>query len=434
MDSTGTNSGSNSSSNQDGYRDALKQRVIREIDARANQLIEASHEIHANPEVAFQEHKAHALLTGEVEKAGLNVTRHACGLDTAFISEFGSGDAQVAIISEYDALPNIGHACGHNIIATAGLGASLALEALGKDLPGRVRYLGTPAEEAGNGKELMAQKGAFEQLDAAMMVHPAGLNLVTMPSLAVSEVLVTYTGKSAHAAGMPHEGVNALDALVTAYQSVAQLRQHIRPNERIHGIFHETGSAPNIVPDKASGTFFVRGAHAEMLAALKKRVEACFHAGALATGCEVKIEWAMADYLEIKNNWSIAKRYQQNAEALGREFYDMERGKAVFSGSTDMGNVSHRVPSIHPMIACAPPNIIIHNPEFARWARSETGDLAVLDGAKSLAMTAIDVLSDDDLRKESRARFDETAKASEVALQQAYNTDGNAELGGCGCC
>ena len=280
----------------------------------------------------------------------------------------------------------------------------------------------------------MAQQGAFDHLDAAMMVHPAGLNLVTMPSLAVSEVLVTYTGKPAHAAGMPHKGINALDALVTAYQSIAQLRQHIRPSERIHGIFHETGAAPNIVPDKASGTFFVRGAHADMLAALKKRVEACFHAGAIATGCEVTIEWAMADYLEIKNSWSLARRYQENAESLGREFYDLERGAPVFSGSTDMGNVSHRVPSIHPMIACAPPNIIIHNPEFAQWAGSETGDLAVLDGAKSLAMTAIDVLADEALRAESHARFHETASASELALQQAYNRDGNAQLGGCGCC
>ncbi len=363
------------------------------------------------------------------------VRKHACGLETAFISDFGFGDACVGILSEYDALPGIGHACGHNIIATAGLGAALALASLKDRLPGRIRYLGTPAEETGNGKELMAQKGAFEGLDAAMMVHPSGTNLITMPSLAVNEVRVTYTGKAAHAAAMPFAGVNALDALVTAYQSIAQLRQHIRPNQRIHGIFTETGLAPNIVPDRAAGTFYVRAGDGEELAALKKRVRHCFEAGALATGCEVQIDWAIADYLEIKNSWPIAERFQANAENLGRQFHDLDRAiRGGSAGSTDMGNVSHRVPSIHPMIACAPPNIVIHNPEFARWAGSETGDQAALDGAKALAMTAIDVLCDTQLRETAHAQFASTAARSTRALELAYTQDGDHSLGGCGCC
>lgn len=415
--------------------DDLKKQACAYIDAQAAMLIDMSHDIHAHPEIAFQEHHAHAALTDCVAAAGLDVTRHACGLETAFISSFGAGDACVGILSEYDALPSIGHACGHNIIATAGLGAALSLASLGERLPGRVRYLGTPAEETGNGKELMAQQGAFDGLDAAMMVHPAGIDLITMPSLAVNEVRVTYTGKAAHAAAMPFAGVNALDALVTAYQSIAQLRQHIRPNERIHGIFNESGLAPNIVPDRAVGTFYVRAGDGEELAALKHRVRNCFEAGALATGCEVHIDWAPADYLEIKNSWAIAERYKANAEDLGRTFVDLERAiRGGSAGSTDMGNVSHRVPSIHPMISCAPPNIVIHNPEFARYAGSETGDRAALDGAKALAMTAIDVLCDHRLRATAHAQFNETAERSARALELAYSSHGDASLGGCGCC
>ena len=323
-------------------------------------------------------------------------------MDTAFISSFGEGDTEVGILSEYDALPGIGHACGHNIIATTGLGASLALAKLNGELPGKVRYLGTPAEESGNGKELMARQGAFNGLDAAMMVHPAGIDLITMPSLAVNEVRVTYTGKAAHASAMPFAGVNALDALVTAYQSIAQLRQHIKQSERIHGIFNEAGLAPNIVPDHAVGTFYVRAENGLALADLKSRVQNCFEAGALAAGCEVQIDWALGDYLEIKDSWAIAERYKQNAESLGRDFFPLEKMPSSGAGSTDMGNISHRVPSIHPMIACAPPSVVIHNPEFAKWAASERGDKAVIDGAKSLAMTAIDVLTDKKMMQQAK--------------------------------
>ncbi|MED5323991.1 MAG: M20 family metallopeptidase, partial [Pseudomonadota bacterium] len=333
-------------------REALKKQACVIIDDMSDALISASHAIHARPELAFEEHFAHGLLTDRVEEAGLPVERGACGLDTAFISSFGDTGVEVGILSEYDALPGIGHACGHNIIATSGLGAVLALSKLGAALPGRVRYLGTPAEEAGGGKEIMAQHGAFDGLDAAMMVHPAGVNLVTMPSVAMNEVRVTFTGKAAHASAMPFAGVNALDALVSSYQSIAQLRQHIRQNERIHGIFNEAGLAPNIVPDRAVGTFYVRAADGMALADLKKRVKNCFEAGALASGCELEIQWALGDYLEIKDCWPIAERYKTNAESLGRSFFPLEKMPTTGAGSTDMGNISHRVPSIHPMISC----------------------------------------------------------------------------------
>ncbi|MGB1895807.1 MAG: M20 family metallopeptidase [Parvibaculales bacterium] len=417
----------------------LKKQVCDIIDDMADELVDASHAIHAKPEIAFEEKFAHGLLTDKVEAAGLSVERHACGLDTAFISSFGDGDREVGILSEYDALPGIGHACGHNIIATTGLGASLALAKLNGALPGKVRYLGTPAEESGNGKELMARQGAFNGLDAAMMVHPAGIDLITMPSLAVNEVRVTYTGKAAHASAMPFAGVNALDALVTAYQSIAQLRQHIKQSERIHGIFNEAGLAPNIVPDHAVGTFYVRAENGLALAELKTRVQNCFEAGALAAGCEVQIDWALGDYLEIKDSWAIAERYQQNAESLGRNFFPLEKMPTSGAGSTDMGNISHRVPSIHPMIACAPPSVVIHNPEFAKWAGSEKGDKAVIDGAKSLAMTAIDVLTDKKMMQQAKDDFAATAEFSAQSIAQAWHGEGghengDAALGGCGCC
>ncbi|MBN4051762.1 M20 family metallopeptidase [Parvibaculum lavamentivorans] len=412
----------------------LKKNICSAIDAMADELITISHEIHANPELAFQEHKAAKLLSARVEKEGLAVTREAFGLETAYSTEFGTKGPTVGILSEYDALPGIGHSCGHNIIAVTGLGAALALSKLNGSLPGRVRYLGTPAEEQGGGKELMAQEGAFDGLDAAMMVHPAGIDLTTMPCICVSEVEIIYHGKSAHASAMPHAGVNALDALITAYQTIAQLRQHIRPTERIHGIIKEGGLAPNIVPDLASGVYFVRAANAIELAELKKRVHACFEAGALATGCTVDIRWAKADYLDMKTSWPIADAYEANARSLGRDFFPLDKLPSGSAGSTDMGNVSHRVPSIHPMIASAPPSVVIHNPEFARWAASDLGDKACLDGAKSLAMTAIDFMTSKEMQTAAKAGFAETAESSARSVGAAYNPEGSTALGGCGCC
>jgi len=410
---------------------SLKQRVCESIDRHASMLIDTSHRIHSTPELAFHEHEAAKLLTARVEHAGLSVQRGAYGLETAYAADFGEGAPGVAILSEYDALPGIGHSCGHNIIAVIGLGASIALSELKGSLPGRVRYLGTPAEEKGGGKELMARQGAFEGVDAAMMVHPSDIDLATMPCICVSEVKVTYYGKSAHASAMPHAGLNALDALVTAYQSVAQLRQHIRATERIHGIFTKAGDAPNIVPDEARGIFYVRAANAGDLAALKKRVHNCFEAGALSSGCTLDVKWAQADYLDMKTSWPLARAYQANAESLGRDFFPYEKLPAAAAGSTDMGNVSHRVPSIHPMIACAARGVVIHNPEFARWAASETGDQACLDGAKALAMTAIDYLADGRLRSAAAEEFAKTADVSSEAINAAFDPAGEADIGGC---
>ncbi len=386
---------------------ALKQIACDRVDELAQPLIDVSRDIHAHPELAFAEHHACAVLCDTLAAHGLPVQRSVYGLETAFESEFAGGadGPRVAVLAEYDALPGIGHACGHNLIATAALGATLALAAVRDQLRGTVRLLGTPAEEKGGGKELMMRAGAFDGVDAAMMMHPSGINLTTMPCICVAEVRVEYHGRAAHASAMPHRGINALDGLLLAYQAISNLRQHIQSTERIHGIVTDGGMAPNIVPDFAAGEFYVRAANLKDLARLKPRVQACFEAGAKGSGCEVDVKWAGVDYMDLNTSAPLASSFQRNAESLGRVFFPMEKLPAGSSGSTDMGNVSYNVPSIHPMLAAAPSNVMIHHPDFAKWAGSEMGDKAALDGAKALAMTAIDYLSSPALQNEARRAF-----------------------------
>ena len=388
--------------------EAIYQSINTAIDDAADDLIEASHAIHANPELAFKEYFACETLTKTLQRYDFEVETGVFTLETAFETQLNDADAgpTVAILAEYDALPGIGHACGHNIIATTALGATLGLRQVAQHLPGHIRLLGTPAEEKGGGKELMARAGAFDGVDAAMMIHPAGMNLASMPCICVAEVEVVYHGRSSHASAMPHKGINALDGLLLAYQAISNLRQHIRPTERIHGIITEGGAAPNIVPDRTSGQFYVRAANEKDLARLKPRVQACFEAGAQGSGCEVEVNWANVDYLDLNTNWPLADQFQMHAESIGREFISYDEALGFGAGSTDMGNVSHRVPSIHPMLAVAPPNVVIHNPEFATWAASERGDAAVIDGAKALAMTAADYLLSPALQQQARHAFD----------------------------
>lgn len=387
----------------------LKRRACRHIEAEQERLLALSARIHAHPELRFEEHQASGWLADYLESIGFQVERRAYGLETAFAARLGSGEPRVAVLCEYDALPGIGHACGHNVIGAAGAGAGVGLAAVIGELGGSVVVLGTPAEEGGGGKVLMGQAGAFDGLAAAMMVHPAGMDLTAMDVLAVSSLEVVYEGRAAHAAAFPHEGRNALDALVTAYSAVAQLRQHIRPTERVHGIITDGGRAPNIVPARAAGTFMVRSPDAEGLVRLKARVEACFRAGAEATGCQVELHPHGVDYGEMWSNDTLTTAFERNAGQLGRRLVVPREASAPVSGSTDMGNVSQWVPSIHPMLAVSPPDVPLHSVEFARWAASASGDRAVLDGAKALAMTAIDVLGDAGLRAAARAAFDTRA-------------------------
>ncbi|MET0902940.1 MAG: M20 family metallopeptidase [Acidimicrobiales bacterium] len=383
---------------------AVKERLRADVESRAARLLDVSHEIHAHPETNYEEHFAHDLLTGVLEEAGLAVERRAYGVDTAFAARAGESGPTIAVLLEYDALPGIGHACGHNIIATAGLGAGLATAALATEAGGRVVVLGTPAEEGGGGKILMARQGAFDDVDAAVMVHPAGDDLARMQVIAVQELTATYTGVAAHAAAFPHRGRNALDAAVLGYLNVAALRQHTLPDERIHGVFREGGEKPNIVPARAVTEWMVRSTSIATLEPLKERVAACLEAGATAAGCAVDIVWKSVVYADMLDNEAMVSLYAANVEALGRPVSEPQ-GDAAVVGSTDMGNVSYLVPSIHPMIAAAPSGLPIHTPEFATHARAASGDRAVVDGAVALAWTVADLWLRDGALEAVRTEF-----------------------------
>ncbi|HAQ22668.1 MAG TPA: amidohydrolase [Acidimicrobiaceae bacterium] len=381
----------NQKTSKDPVEDA-RRHVCERVDELASILVEASHSIHSNPELNFEEHHAHELLTGILESQGLRVERGACGLSTAFRSDVGEEGPIIAVLCEYDALPVIGHACGHNIIATAGIGAGLAAAAVARDLGGRIRILGTPAEEGGGGKVIMAERGAFEDVAAAMMVHPADADLENITSLAIQQCEVTYEGHAAHAAAAPEQGRNALDAMVLGYMNVAALRQHISPAERIHGIFLESGDKANIVPRRAKANWYVRSPSSAGLIDLKARLSACLEAGATAAGCSMEMTWIPNGYAEVVDNRVLLDRYAANSEELGRPIFATTEKQVV--GSTDMGNISYLVPGIHPMIKTAPTGTAIHTEDFARFAVSEEADRAVLDGAKAMALTVVDCWTD----------------------------------------
>jgi len=370
-----------------------KARMAAEIDARADQLVDVSRRIHARPELGYEERFAHDLLAGVLEAAGLAVTRGARGVETAFEATAGRGGPTVAVVCEYDALPGIGHACGHNIIAAAGLGAGLAAAALADELGGRVLVVGTPAEEGGGGKVRLIDGGTFAGVDAALMVHPADADLSAMDVVALQQAHVTYRGEAAHAAAFPHRGRNALDAAVLGYVNVAALRQHIEVGERMHGIITDGGDRANIVPAYARAEWIVRSPTVASLEDLKARFLACLEAGALAAGCEMELEWIDPVYADMIDSAAIGERYRANAEALGRIVRPPSPSVRVV-GSTDMGNVSYVVPAIHPMIRVAPPGVPIHTPAFAGFAGGPEGDTAVLDGAKALAWTVADLWLD----------------------------------------
>ncbi len=379
--------------------EAAKARVQEEVDRRADLLLEVSHRIHGHPELVFQERFAADLLA-----SALGTEAGVYGLDTAFEARTGSDGPTVAVICEYDALPGIGHACGHNVIAAAGLGAGLAAGALAEEAGGRLVVLGTPAEEGGGGKVLMGERGAFEGVDAALMVHPAGVDLTEADVIAIATWRVEYFGRGAHAAAAPHHGRNALDAAVLGYNAVAALRQHIAPTDRIHGVFTKAGDKPNIVPDHTVAEWYVRSATIETLQPLKARVLACLEGGAAAAGCRVEVTPTCPEYSDLRTNAPLIDLYRANSAVVGRPVADPSAANRVVA-STDMGNVSHLVPSIHPMIAVAPPDVPLHSAEFARWAVSEDGDRAVLDGAKAMAMTVLDLWLAPGAAEEVRAAF-----------------------------
>jgi amidohydrolase len=368
----------------------LKALVIGEVEARKKQLGELSQQIHDNPEIAFQENQASAWLAGYLEENGFSVEKGICELPTAFRGRYGRGGPVIAILAEYDALPKVGHACGHNLIATSAVAAGIASRRAADELGGSVTVIGTPGEELYGGKAIMAERGAFDNIDAAMIVHPGGGNRVTMKTLACQNLDIEFTGRAAHAAADPEAGINALEAMILSYNAINALRQHIKDRARIHGVITDGGEAANIIPAHTAATFIVRAEDDSYLDELKEKVISCFVGAAAATGAELKYRWAEARYAPLKNNLNMARLFQGNMKSLGRNIPIGEN--KMWGASSDVGNVSQLVPTIHPMVAIAPKSVLIHTPEFARAAASEEGIRFLLDAAKAMAMTLVDIM------------------------------------------
>jgi amidohydrolase len=376
-------------------RDEAKVAAETFLDGIGDELVGLSHRIHANPEIRFEEVNSSAWCAEALAGAGFDVEGNAAGLPTAFVATAGTGPLVISICAEYDALPGIGHACGHNVIAAAAVGAAQALRPLADDLGITVKVMGTPAEEGGGGKILMLERGVFDGVHAAMMVHPSPTEMDHMPCLAVAHVDVHYTGKEAHAAAFPELGRNAADALTVAQTAIGLLRQHIPDEARIHGIVTHGGEAPNIVPAHTVGKWYIRERTLELLAELQPRVERCFEAGAIATGCDYRIEPQSPTYSEMRDDVALRNLYRANAEALGRTFPNLAGGPLEkMSGSTDMANVSLAIPTIHPMLGLGCFPISNHQPEFASFCATPTADKAMRDGAIAMAWTVIDAARD----------------------------------------
>jgi amidohydrolase len=361
------------------------------LDAISSQLIELSHRIHAHPEVGFEEERASTWLAEALTSAGFAVTRGICELPTAFMARAGRGPLHLAICAEYDCLPGIGHACGHNIIAAMAVGAAVAAMEVADEVGLTVHVIGTPAEEmGGGGKILLLERGAFAGIHAAMMVHPSPTDNVTPVTLANSYFEVRYTGREAHAAAFPERGINAADALTIAQVALGLLRQHIRGTDRIHGIITKGGDAPNIIPAHTAAKYAVRAQTLDDLEEIRTKVLRCFEAGAVATGATLEIVGQRHPYAQLRHDAEIAAAYRRNAEALGRVFPDPTAPSRP-GGSTDMGNVSLALPSIHPMIGIDSLPATNHQPEFAAHCITPAADGALVHGALAMAWTAIDL-------------------------------------------
>jgi amidohydrolase len=369
----------------------LKERASSAFEAVADELRQTSRWMYENPELAYQEFESSRRLAAFLESRGFDVTYPAHGLETSFEATVGSAGPRVVICCEYDALPDVGHACGHNVIATAAVGAGAALAGLADELGIRVTVLGTPAEEDGGGKVDLIEAGAFEDVAAAMMVHPTWKEDVIDPHfLAIQSYVVEYRGQEAHAAGAPHRGINALDAFVQAYNNVSTMRQQMLPTDRIHSVITYGGGAANVIPGYTRSEWMIRATTKDRLDELIDKTMACFQAGATATGCTVEVTPDSHPYTDLKTSEVIADLYAANSEALGRpmkRFADLEDQS---TGSTDMGNVSQVVPAIHPGLH-VDSEFSNHHAGFAAATITESGEKALRDGALAMAWTIIDM-------------------------------------------
>ena len=379
-------------------RDGAREAARATVEGRGEALRALSHDVHAHPETCYEEHWSSRRVADELAAGGFAVTPGVCDLPTAFSASFGSGPLTVGVCAEYDALPGVGHACGHNIIAASAVGAGLALAEVADDVGITVRVVGTPAEEGGGGKVLLLERGAFEGVHAAMMVHPWPSEWLAAACLAVAHFDVHFTGKTAHASAAPWEGVNAADAMTVAQVAIGLLRQQLPPGDQVHGIIREGGSAANIIPAAVTGRYMCRSRTLAGLEALEPRIRRCFEAGALASGAGVDYEELSPVYSHMESDPGLLGAYRANAEVLGRRFEHDDAGDPLPTLSTDMANISLAVPSIHPMIAIDSRGAVNHQPEFAAACVTESADAAVHDGALALAWTAIDAALDPALR------------------------------------
>ena len=368
-----------------------KARAREAIAARADELIALSRQLHAEPELGWHEFRSAARVADALEGVAHTVRRGYCGLETAFLATVGTGALHIGLCAEYDALPGIGHACGHNLIAASAVGAATGLAGLADELDLTVSVIGTPAEEGGGGKIALLDRGGFEGMHAAMMVHPAPADVARAEPLAVSHLQVSYRGKSAHAAAFPEEGVNAADAFTVAQVAIGLLRQQLPSSVRVHGVITQGGLAPNAIPDRTVGRWYVRAETLDQLSEVEQRVRRCFDAGALATGCELEIELESPNYSEFRNDEDLLAGYVRNAERLGRVF---QADGLMNRASTDMANVSLVLPAIHPSIGIGSLPAVNHQAEFAAATVTPAAERAMLDAATAMSWTIIDLAED----------------------------------------
>jgi len=382
-----------------------KEKICACVDEIANELIEVSRDIYAHPELKFEEFRASKLLAEKLEEAGFTVELGVADLETAIsaVHPAKSDGPTVAILGEYDALPEIGHACGHNLIAAAGLGVALAVGAVKKDLPGKLIFFGTPGEEGGGGKVKMVDAGLFKEIDAAMMFHPSSHTVVDRESLAITEVEIEFTGKASHASSSPEKGINALDAVIQTFNGINALRQHIEDGARIHGIITDGGAKPNIIPEHAAACFYVRAPGNAYRDELLEKLCRCAEGAALATGAKMAFNIVGHSYKAMKPNRVMGDAFVRNLESLGEPLNPppVRSGQ----GSTDMGDVSQAVPSIHAYIQICGEEIAGHSREFAEASASKRGEEVILIAAKAMAMTVIDLFTDAELIERVKEEF-----------------------------
>ena len=371
-----------------------KEKVKASLDKLIPSLEEVSDWMYENPELGFEEYKTSEHLINYMRSNGLEVKTPVGGLDTAFSSSIGSSGPLVVLCVEYDALPEIGHACGHNIIATASIGAGIALKEIAEDLNIRVKILGTPAEEGGGGKIVLLDEGEFEDASCSMMIHPAPYNVANPTLTTIQQYKVEFFGKDAHAAGAPEEGINALDAQIQLFVNVSTFRQQLPRTNRMHGVIVDGGFKPNIIPSYTSSEWYLRALNGEDLDVLHKKFMNFVEAAALSTGCTFKTQSPDYRYSEVLNNKVMYDLFIENSKDVGREML-YEDSSLQGLGSTDMGNVSLAMPSIHPMLSIDAGKAVNHQPEFAAATITKGGHKAIFDGAYSMAATIVDLAEKD---------------------------------------